>query len=201
MQESRILQPSASAQAIIQCYAHYGYLIPQANIQRRDLGLPHYTALHTSASQPTLRLATLLDLPHHILLQSLGLRNASPPLHDLPVSADEKLLEVPLNAFQAQKPRLFTLHPLKHRLRFITVHVRLSQHGETDAVVQLAELLDLIIAAGVLRVELVAWEAEDDELVWIFGLHVFVQGFEAFELRCEAALGGGVYCEDDLAMR
>ena len=46
--------------------------------------------------------------------------------------------------------------------------------------------------------ELVAGEAEDDELVGVFGLDVLVQGLEAFELRGEAAFGGGVDGEDYL---
>ena len=45
--------------------------------------------------------------------------------------------------------------------------------------------------------ELVAREAEDDEVVRVFFFDFLVEGFEAFELRREAAFGGGVYDEDD----
>lgn len=59
--------------------------------------------------------------------------------------------------------------------------------------------MDGVVVARVLVHELVAGEAEDDELVFVFGLGVdgFVEGFEALELRGEAALGGGVDDEDD----
>jgi hypothetical protein len=46
---------------------------------------------------------------------------------------------------------------------------------------------------------LVAGEAEDEELVGVRGRDFFVEGFEAFELRGEAAFGGGVDDEDDFA--
>lgn len=62
----------------------------------------------------------------------------------------------------------------------------------------MAEFLDLVVGAGVLAVELVAGKAENDELIWVFGLHVLVEGFEALKLRSEAAFGGGVDGEDYL---
>ena len=58
--------------------------------------------------------------------------------------------------------------------------------------------MDLVVGTGVLPAELIAGEAEDDELVGVFGLDVLVEGLEAFELRGEAALGGGVDGEDYL---
>lgn len=45
--------------------------------------------------------------------------------------------------------------------------------------------------------ELIAGEAEDDEVVGVFFYDFFVESFKAFELRGEAAFGGGVYDEDD----
>jgi len=50
-----------------------------------------------------------------------------------------------------------------------------------------------------LAVELVAREAEDDELVRVCSLDLFVEGFEPGKLWREAAFGGGVYGEDYLA--
>jgi hypothetical protein len=64
----------------------------------------------------------------------------------------------------------------------------------------LAELLDLVVGAGVLAAELVAGEAEDGEVVRVLLLDGLVQALEALELRREAALGGGVDDEDDLAL-
>ena len=45
--------------------------------------------------------------------------------------------------------------------------------------------------------ELVAGEAEDDELVGVGGGNGFVEGFQGGELRREAAFAGGVDDEDD----
>lgn len=50
-------------------------------------------------------------------------------------------------------------------------HVDLAQHRKRDTVVDLAETLNLLIAPWVLAAELVAREAEDDE-VGVFGLEV-----------------------------
>jgi hypothetical protein len=46
---------------------------------------------------------------------------------------------------------------------------------------------------------LVARKAEDGERVWVGRGDIFVEGFEAGELRREAAFGGGVDDEDDFA--
>ena len=59
--------------------------------------------------------------------------------------------------------------------------------------------MDGVVVARVLVHELVAGHAEDDELVLVVGEGVdfLVEGLEAFELRGEAAFGGGVDDEDD----
>lgn len=77
------------------------------------------------------------------------------------------------------------------------VDVRLAEHGERDAVVGEAEGLDLVVGPRVLGHELVAGEAEDDELVRVGGGDAGVEGLEGGELRGEAAFGGGVDDEDD----
>ena len=53
---------------------------------------------------------------------------------------------------------------------------------------------------GILVHELVAGEAEDDEVVGVFFYDFLVEVFEAFELRGKAAFGGGVYDEDDFVL-
>lgn len=60
--------------------------------------------------------------------------------------------------------------------------------------------MDLVVGAGVLGVELVTGKAEKDELVRVFGGDFLVEGFEAGELGCEAAFGGGVDHEDYFAL-
>jgi len=52
--------------------------------------------------------------------------------------------------------------------------------------------LDVVVGARVLVVELVAGEAEEGEVVRVFGGQGFVNRFETSELRGEAAFGGGV---------
>jgi hypothetical protein len=63
----------------------------------------------------------------------------------------------------------------------------------------LAKGLDLLVGARVLGAELVTREAEDFELVGILFLDGCVELLEGAELGGEAALGGGVDDEDDLA--
>lgn len=80
-------------------------------------------------------------------------------------------------------------------------YINFPQHGEADTVVKLAELLDLIVAAGVLAAELVAGKADDLEVVGVLRLQVLVEFLKPGELRGEAAFGGGVDDEDDFAVQ
>lgn len=144
-------------------------------------------------------LLSLLNLGDDRLLQRLGLSDASPASDDLPVRGDEELLKVPLDALEAHQARLLLLHPGPQGRRLFAVHVELAQHGEGDAVVDLAEGLDVVVGARVLAAELVAGEAEDGEVLRVLLLDGLVEGFEALKLRGEAAFGGGVDDEDDLA--
>ncbi|KAL8905899.1 MAG: hypothetical protein Q9207_002336, partial [Kuettlingeria erythrocarpa] len=93
-------------------------------------------------------------------------------------------------------PRRLRLQEFKQRLRILAIDLRLPQDGEGDAVVDEAEVLDGVVVAWVLGHELVAGEAEDDELVRVGGLNFLVEGFEGGELRGEAAFGGGIDDED-----
>jgi len=123
----------------------------------------------TDSSQLTLlSLRTLLNFLNNVFLQPLRLRYASPSLHNLPILPNQKLLKIPLHPLQAHQSGLLRLHPLPHRLRIRAIHFRLPQDGKANAIIELAELLDLVVIAGVLRVELVAGEADDLELVWVF---------------------------------
>lgn len=135
----------------------------------------------------------------HLGLQILGLRRARPPLNHLSIPPDQKLLKVPLDHLQPHQPRLLLLQPLEHGLGLGAVDVDLAQHGETHAVVELAEFLDLVVGPRVLAAELVAGEAEDGEVVWVLRRNVLVELLEPRELRGEAAFGGRVYDEDDFA--
>lgn len=84
------------------------------------------------------------------------------------------------------------LQPLEERTRLIAVHIRLAHDRETHPIVQLAEFLDGVVGPGFLAAELVAGEAEDDEVVGVRGGDGFVDLLEPFVLWCEAAFGGRV---------
>jgi len=71
-----------------------------------------------------------------------------------------------------------------------------GEEGEGDGVVDGAELGDLLIGAGLLSGEVVGGEAEDDEAAILVGL---VEGFEGGVLRGEAAFGGDVDEEENVA--
>lgn len=73
-------------------------------------------------------------------------------------------------------------------------------HWEADAVVDLAEALDLVVGPGLLGPELVAREAEDLEVLRVLGLDVLVELLEAGVLGREAALGGRVDDEYHLVL-
>ena len=141
----------------------------------------------------------LLNLFHNIPLQTLWLGHTPPPLHHAPIPADQELLKVPLDPLEPEQARLLRLHPLVDGLGLVAVDVGLAEDGEADAVVELAKLLDLVVGARVLAVELVAGEAKHDELVRVLGGDSLVEFFEALELGREAAFGGGVDNEDHLA--
>lgn len=136
----------------------------------------------------------------NIRLQVLGLRRAGPPVDDLSIASDQELLKVPLDPLHTQQTGLFVLEPLKRRVRFVAVDVDLAEHRERDAVVDHAELLDVVVGAWVLSTKLVAGEADDLEVVGVLGFDVLVELLEAGELGREAALGGRVHDEDDFAL-
>lgn len=142
----------------------------------------------------------LLQLVEDGLLQALGLGGAGPAALDLAVAADEELFKVPLDALEAHDAGLLLLEPLEEGVGGVAVDVNLLHDGEGDAVVDLAEVLDLVVGAGLLAAKLVTGEAEYDKVVAVLLLDVLVELLEAGVLRGEAALGGGVDDEDDLAL-
>lgn len=148
-------------------------------------------------------LATFSSLDSQLLLnhtlQASRAAGTRIPRLDLAIPANQKLLKVPLDALEAHDTRDLLLHPLKHGLGLVAIDVRLAEHGETDAVVELAKLLDRVVAAWILAAELIAGEAEDCEVVSVRGFQLLVQLLESLELRCEAALARCVYHQDDFS--
>ena len=174
-------------------HPHSHCLLPPKNYSLQlGLGL----GLRASRRRPCI---TCLDLLHDGVSQALRLGRARPPPLDLPVRAHEELLEVPLDALEAHDARLLRLEPVPDGRGGIAVDLDFLQNGEADPVIDLAEALDVVIGAWVLRRELVARKAEDGEPVWVLGVQVFVELLEAFELWREAAFGGGVDNENGLA--
>lgn len=133
-------------------------------------------------------------------LKRLGLGGRSPSALHSAILTNEKLLKVPFDALESHDAWLLLLEPLKQGACVIAVDLDLLQNRERHAIVDLAELLDLVIAAGVLAPELVAREAEDDELIGVLFGDVFVELLETGKLGGEAALGGRVDDKNDLAL-
>lgn len=145
-------------------------------------------------------LLLLLQLLQHCLLQRLRLSRGRPAFLDLAVPADEELFKVPLDALEAHEAGLLVLEPAEDGAGRVAVDVDLLQDGEGDAVVDLAEALDVVVGAGLLGAELVAREAQDDKVVAVLGPHVLVQLLQARVLRREAALGRRVDHQHHLAL-
>ncbi len=85
---------------------------------------------------------------------------------------------------------------LEQGRRLRAIDVNLAEHGKADAVVQLAELHDLVIRARVLFAELVAGEAQNGQAALVIAL---VELLQTFELRGEATFGGRVNDQQHLA--
>src|SRR4029077_10284320 len=77
------------------------------------------------------------------------------------------------------------------------VDVDLGEERKRHAVVELAELCDLLLAAGFLRAELIAWKAEDLEAA---RLQFFIQRLESFVLRGEAAFARDINDQHDFIL-
>lgn len=147
------------------------------------------------------RLLGLLQLLDNGVLQSVGFGESRPPSHDMAISRDKELLKVPLDPLQPHHARRLLLQPSEDRRGAVTVDIQLAQDGECDAIVQLAEGLDVVVRAGVLVVELVAREAEDGEVVGVAALQGLVELFKTFELGREAAFRGGVDNKHNFALQ
>lgn len=141
-----------------------------------------------------------LELLEDILLQGFGLGGAGPAALNGAIAADEELLKVPLDGLDAHDTGLGVLEPLVQGVGAVTVNVNLAQDGERDAVVELAEGLDVVVGAGLLTTKLVAGETENDKVVGVLLPKVLVELLEAGVLWGKTALGGSVDDEHNLAL-
>ena len=118
-------------------------------------------------------------------------------LDDVAVAIDQELGEVPLDRLGAEQSGLRLLQVLVERRRVLAVDVDLGEQRKRDAVVDLAERLDLLLAAGLLRAELVAGKAEDLEPL---AVQLLVERLEPLVLRRESALARRVDDQQRLAL-
>lgn len=108
---------------------------------------------------------------------------------------EQELTEVPLHI--AWEGSSLASKPGVEGMLLWAFDVEFLKEGEADAVFAGAEGLDLFQGSRLLAAEVVAWEAEDDEaLVLVF----VVEGLKGGVLLGEAALGGDVDDEDNLAL-
>ncbi len=113
-------------------------------------------------------------------------------------AAATNLFKIPLDALQPQRPRPLVLEVLVDRRRVVPVHIDLGQHGKGDAVVALAEGLDVVVRARLLAAEAVAWEADNIEAQVVV---LLVELLQALVLRGEAALGRNIHDQHHLALK
>jgi hypothetical protein len=147
---------------------------------------------HRPGLAPFLQLALNSQLLQNRLLQVRRLGVTRPTGLNLPILTHQELLKVPLHPLQACQTRFLFLQPLEQRLGLVAVDLRLAEDREGDAVINLAKRLDVVVGTRLLPAELVAWEAEDDEVIAVCGLDLLVELLESFVLRRETAFGGRV---------
>lgn len=71
--------------------------------------------------------------------------------------------------------------------RALKTYIDFPKHRKANPIVQLAKLLDLVVAAGILPAKLIAGKPNDFEVVAVGGLDVLVEFLEARELGRETA--------------
>ena len=86
--------------------------------------------------------------------------------------------------------------PFVDGMGILAVHLNLRHQGEGDAVVQAAELLDLLVSTWLLMPELVTREADDDQPALLV---LLIEVLQPIVLRGEATLRGCVDDEKHLA--
>ncbi len=115
----------------------------------------------------------------------------------MPRTVDEELVEVPADIQLAIRVRLGFFQELVKRMGLVPVDLDLVEKGERDVVFGGTEGLDLLVAAGLLGVELVAGEAQDHETL---SLVFLIKLFQTRVLRGKAAFAGHVHDQQYLAL-
>ena len=119
------------------------------------------------------------------------------PVRDVPVPIDQEFGEVPFDIGACESVLLLGLQESVQRRFVIPVDIYLRELSECDIVSRPAELMDVVVAAGCLRCELVAGEVEYLETpVLVFS----IDSLQPFVLGCETAAGGGIHYQKDLSL-
>ncbi len=105
----------------------------------------------------------------------------------LPLVAHQELREVPGDVFVALFVGVARLEELVEVTGAVAVHLDLGEEREADAELRGCELLDLLVAAGLLRAELVAGKTEDRQT-----LVVLVKGTQTCVVGSGPSLTGQV---------
>lgn len=90
------------------------------------------------------------------------------------------------------------LQEVIYRVSVVTVNLNLVHNWESDTVVQLAEVTDLLLRARFLATELVAWETKDDQALVLV---LLVQALQILVLWGETTLGCNVDNQDNFALQ
>lgn len=118
-------------------------------------------------------------------------------LNDLTILVHQKLFKVPLDTLETQQTGLLVLEVGVDGVGVSTIDIDLLENGEGDAVVELAEGLNLILGTRLLVGKLVAGEAKNHEAL---GAVLLVELLESLVLGSETALGSNVDNENNLAL-
>lgn len=160
--------------------------------------LAHCTGLLdlcSGSSRIRLALASFLgqffQLLHHRLLQRRRLCDTGPASLDLSIGSNEEFFKIPLDPFQACDARRLILEPFEDRFGVAAVDVGLSEDREGDTVVEFAKRLDGIVVARVLRVELVAGEAQNRKVCTVRGGRDLAFAFKSDDGNGEGRGGTG----------
>jgi hypothetical protein len=82
---------------------------------------------------------------------------------DFTIPVNQKFGEIPLDRTAAKNSRPFLFQVNIERMGLVAIHVDLGEHREGHPVGEPAELLDFLLSAGFLVLELVAGKAQDGQ--------------------------------------
>jgi hypothetical protein len=99
----------------------------------------------------------LLDL----VLPGLGVLRGLVTRDDLAAAVDDEIGEIPLDATSATGNGVD--HPIVQVKARLAIDVDLVHHVERDTILLFDVCLDLLVSAGLLAAELIAWEGDDGE--------------------------------------